>query len=206
MADTQELSSTSHQAPLPPSGCFERGETLLVKCLYPEAKAFNGHCLACYVRRWHYSHQPRPKTGLWQLRQAIHYSIILNISGNRQDARAINISTVALQKEIAMHLAGIDQEGSRFTLSNKEKTYTIISLSDPTPPNESLNFHLEKKRKVRASEKHFIITFTFGGKSKETQKCIARTDSEIHRSWRWKCDVEHLSWCNTRQNHLSEAR
>lgn len=35
-----------------------------------------------------------------------------------------------------MHLAGIDQEGSRFTLSNKEKTYTIISLSDPTPPNE----------------------------------------------------------------------
>lgn len=35
-----------------------------------------------------------------------------------------------------MHLAGIDQEGSRFTLSNKEKAYMIISLSDPTPPNE----------------------------------------------------------------------
>lgn len=71
-----------------------------------------------------------------------------------------------------MHLAGIDQEGSRFTLSNKEKTYTIISLSDPTPPNESLNFHLEKKRKVRASEKHFIITFTFGEKAKRHKSAL----------------------------------
>lgn len=89
--DTQELSSTSHQAPLPPSGGLETGGALLLKFSYPEAKTFNGHCFACYMRRWHYNHLSRPKTGLWQLRQAIHYSIILNISGDRQDARAINI-------------------------------------------------------------------------------------------------------------------
>lgn len=44
------------------------------------------------------------KGGLWQLRQDIYYSIILNISEDRQDAHAIiNISTVALQKEVASH-------------------------------------------------------------------------------------------------------
>lgn len=68
-----------------------------------------------------------------------------------------------------MHLAGIDQEGSRFTLSNKEKTYTIISLSDPTPPK----FSSGKKKKVRAStEKHFIITFTFGEKAKRHKSAL----------------------------------
>lgn len=64
MADAQKLSSTSHQAPLPPSGCFERGETLLVKFLCPEAKAFNGHCFAYYMRWRHYNRLTRPKTGL----------------------------------------------------------------------------------------------------------------------------------------------
>ncbi len=61
--DTQQLSSTSHQAPLPPSGCSARGETLLLKILYPEAKTFNGHCSACYMRRWDYNHQPRTVLG-----------------------------------------------------------------------------------------------------------------------------------------------
>lgn len=38
------------------------------------------------------------KVGLWQLRQAFYHSIILNISGDRQDAHAvINISTIALE-------------------------------------------------------------------------------------------------------------
>lgn len=46
---------------LPPGGCTARGETLLLKFLYPEAKAFNGHCFACYMRRWHYNHLPRTK-------------------------------------------------------------------------------------------------------------------------------------------------
>lgn len=94
--DTQGLSLTSHQVPLPLSGCIARGETL------------------------HYNHLSRQEVGLWQLRRAIYYSIILNISRDRQDAHAIiNISTVALQKEVVLHLSGIDQEGSRFTLPKK---------------------------------------------------------------------------------------
>lgn len=66
---------------------------------------------------------------LWQLRQAIYYSIILNISEDQQDAHAIiNISTAALQKEVALHLSGIDQEGSIFTLSKKEHNGTPLSF------------------------------------------------------------------------------
>lgn len=59
----------------------------------------------------------QPKLG--QPRQALYYSIILNISGDQQNARAlINISTIALQKKVALHLSGIDQEGSIFTPPN----------------------------------------------------------------------------------------
>lgn len=68
-----------------------------------------------------------------------------------------------------MHLAGIDQEGSRFTLSNKEKTYTIISLSDPTPPNESLNFHLEKKGKLEHQKNSLSSLSRLGKKQRDTK-------------------------------------
>lgn len=45
----------------------------------------------------------------------------LNILGDRQDAHGIiNISIVVLHKDVALHLSGIDQEGSRFTLPKKE--------------------------------------------------------------------------------------
>lgn len=158
--DTQELSSTSHQAPLPPSGCFARAETLLLKFLYPEAKAFNGHCFACYMRRWQHNHLPRLKLRLWQLRQAIYYSIILNISGDQQDA-IMNISAVALQKEVALHLSGIDQEGSRFP---KREHNTFILLS----PNTDLisiwkrelgkwEIRREKSKKNREMERDALL-------------------------------------------------
>lgn len=70
------------------------------------------------------------KVRLWQLRQAIYYSIILNFSGDQQDAHAIiNISTTALQKDVGLHLSGIDQEGSIFTPPKEEhKILLFVSL------------------------------------------------------------------------------
>lgn len=70
-----------------------------------------------------------------------------------------------------MHLAGIDQEGSRFILSNKEKTYTIISLSDPTPPNERVNIFIwKKKRKLEHQQKNTLSSLSHLGKKQRDTK------------------------------------
>lgn len=74
--------------------------------LYPEAKAFNGHCLRVTWGGGIMSMCQCQKASCD--RQLIHYSGILNISGERQEAHEINISNTALQKEVALHLSHID--------------------------------------------------------------------------------------------------
>lgn len=64
--------------------------------------------------------KPRPNLGFDSL-DGLFVNQFLNISGDRQDVHGIiNISIVALQKDVALHLSGIDQEGSRLTLPKKE--------------------------------------------------------------------------------------
>lgn len=50
-----QIRKSCHQLPvrlhLPPGGWTAKGEMLLLKFLYPEAKAFNGHYFACYMSR-----------------------------------------------------------------------------------------------------------------------------------------------------------
>lgn len=58
---TKQLSSTSHSKHHFPPVEVWKEESLF---LPTHPKAFNGHCLACYLSRWHDEHMSTPETAL----------------------------------------------------------------------------------------------------------------------------------------------
>lgn len=79
--------------------------------------------------RWHYNHLPRTKLDFDGPDKLFNIQLFQKFSGDQQDAHVIiNISTNALQKDVGLHLSGIDQEGSIFT-PHKKKNIASLCLS-----------------------------------------------------------------------------
>lgn len=108
MTGTQKLSSTSYQAPLPPSGCLKEEKDFFWKFYIQRQRHLMVTVLHVTLGGGFISICPWQKPGCDWPRHVIHYSFILNILEGRQDAHEIKIWIIVLQDEVALHLSGID--------------------------------------------------------------------------------------------------